>query len=440
MKITSIEVSDFWGYRSLQFKLKKDVNLIIGKNGSGKTQLLSLIIAAINVNLDKIKDISFSKLSIKYNKGKQSGILEVSKETLEFERSIKRVNGIRNNSIAKIPIVRYFLDGKSYIIQERDSAYTMGFSIDQETENVSVDHMHDILGRVFKTVFLSVSRRNDDIKVRFNGERFTGQSVRTEAIEQKIGNLLDRLGNNRVRLANLVASVNKKGEKDLLTTLLFSQNDAVIPAIEAFDSAKAKSSLIGTLKNLDFLDDQLLDRIESTFIDVETYIPRRNEIFQNVQSDIESFNRLVAAMEFISKVSKVSKIAVNTEREKDKIMSPWDAYINTLQDFMQDKSFKFDEDGRFKSFKSERPIEIEQLSSGEKQIFVMLTDAYLESGVDHIFFADEPELSLHLEWQEKILPSLTFLNRKAQYIMVTHSPEIAGRYPDSIFDMEDITQ
>lgn len=107
---------------------------------------------------------------------------------------------------------------------------------------------------------------------------------------------------------------------------------------------------------------------------------------------------------------------------------------------MSDKVFKFDEDGRFKSFKNSKPIEIEQLSSGEKQVFVMLSDAYLESSSEHIFFADEPELSLHLEWQEKILPSLTSLNKKAQYIMVTHSPEIAGGYPNSLFDMEDITQ
>jgi len=55
-----------------------------------------------------------------------------------------------------------------------------------------------------------------------------------------------------------------------------------------------------------------------------------------------------------------------------------------------------------------------------------------------MFFADEPELSLHIEWQEKIISSIRDLNPNSQIIVATHSPEIAGRWRENMIDMEDI--
>jgi ABC-type cobalamin/Fe3+-siderophores transport system ATPase subunit len=51
---------------------------------------------------------------------------------------------------------------------------------------------------------------------------------------------------------------------------------------------------------------------------------------------------------------------------------------------------------------------------------------------------DEPELSLHIEWQREIIPAIMKLNPNAQIIAATHSPEVASKYSDAIFDMEDL--
>jgi predicted ATP-dependent endonuclease of OLD family len=56
-----------------------------------------------------------------------------------------------------------------------------------------------------------------------------------------------------------------------------------------------------------------------------------------------------------------------------------------------------------------------------------------------LFIADEPELSLHIDWQRKILNALLDLNPKAQIIVATHSPEIAGNFPQNIINMKNIT-
>ena len=83
-------------------------------------------------------------------------------------------------------------------------------------------------------------------------------------------------------------------------------------------------------------------------------------------------------------------------------------------------------------------IELRDLSSGEKQLLILLTEALLQKETPCIFLADEPELSLHIEWQRMIIPAIMELNPNAQVIAATHSPEVASKFSDSIFDMEDL--
>lgn len=45
------------------------------------------------------------------------------------------------------------------------------------------------------------------------------------------------------------------------------------------------------------------------------------------------------------------------------------------------------------------PISLTALSSGEKQLFILLTEALLQRECNYLFIADEPELSLHVKWQ-----------------------------------------
>ena len=83
-------------------------------------------------------------------------------------------------------------------------------------------------------------------------------------------------------------------------------------------------------------------------------------------------------------------------------------------------------------------IDLIKLSSGEKQLIILLVEALLQKNKKHIFLADEPELSLHIAWQRKIIPAIKKINPNAQIIVATHSPEVASKYKGSIFDMEEL--
>ena len=79
------------------------------------------------------------------------------------------------------------------------------------------------------------------------------------------------------------------------------------------------------------------------------------------------------------------------------------------------------------------------LSSGEKQLFILLTEALLQKESNYLFIADEPELSLHIKWQKQILSEMLSINPNAQIIVATHSPEVASNYPNRIINMANIT-
>ena len=85
-------------------------------------------------------------------------------------------------------------------------------------------------------------------------------------------------------------------------------------------------------------------------------------------------------------------------------------------------------------------VYLSQMSSGEKQLFILLVEAVLMNQRTVISITDEPELSLHIDWQRNLLPCIKKLNSNAQLIVATHSPEIAGGFPNNIIDMESIVK
>jgi predicted ATPase len=60
-------------------------------------------------------------------------------------------------------------------------------------------------------------------------------------------------------------------------------------------------------------------------------------------------------------------------------------------------------------------------SKGEKTLVALLMTSYLYGGSASFVF-DEPDLSLHMEWQKMLLPALLALAPAAQFIISTHSP------------------
>jgi predicted ATPase len=80
-----------------------------------------------------------------------------------------------------------------------------------------------------------------------------------------------------------------------------------------------------------------------------------------------------------------------------------------------------------------------KLSSGEKQMLIILLTVLVQNRKPFVLFMDEPEVSLHVEWQERLLELVTDLNPNVQVILTTHSPAvIMNGWSDRVTDVEDI--
>jgi predicted ATP-binding protein involved in virulence len=81
-----------------------------------------------------------------------------------------------------------------------------------------------------------------------------------------------------------------------------------------------------------------------------------------------------------------------------------------------------------------------QLSSGEKQMLAILLTVLVEDDQPYVLFMDEPEVSLHIEWQKRLIDLCLELNPNVQIILTTHSPAVVmNGWVDAVTEVSDIT-
>ena len=82
-----------------------------------------------------------------------------------------------------------------------------------------------------------------------------------------------------------------------------------------------------------------------------------------------------------------------------------------------------------------------QLSSGEKQMLVILLTVLVQDEQPYALFMDEPEISLHIEWQQQLIKLIRELNPNVQIVLTTHSPAvIMDGWLDAVTEVSDITE
>lgn len=82
-----------------------------------------------------------------------------------------------------------------------------------------------------------------------------------------------------------------------------------------------------------------------------------------------------------------------------------------------------------------------KLSSGEKQMLIILLTVLVQNHEYYVLFMDEPEASLHIEWQQKLVAMIRELNPNAQIILSTHSPAVIMEgWLDAVTEVSDISE
>ncbi len=148
-------------------------------------------------------------------------------------------------------------------------------------------------------------------------------------------------------------------------------------------------------------------------------------------------NSEILALFSLHRIESMVDFWENISTEKKGLLNSRDKFISLLNELMQRKNLSFNDRNEIAiRTDSGKSLKLSQLSSGEKQLLIILGEALLQEGETYIYMADEPEISLHVSWQENIASNIKSLNPSAQIIFATHSPDVVGAHKEKLIKME----
>lgn len=416
-RIDSIEIVGFWGHRSVRAEFPNDVNIIIGRNGTGKTTLMNIIHSVLAVDIYGLADSEFDEVIIKLSdQGRR--------------RTIKAVKVVGDKD--PFPVVNYFISNKKYSVRLiHDARFPPAL---RRRHMETAEHVRDQIAGLIKLASLSVHRISEEIEGDLKERYRPGQKL-WSPVDVLVDELIRQLTQYQLELSADAGEIASALQKDVLLSLLYdpdnSESDRTSPK---FNMDSEREDLNRAYSQLGVEDRSLKRRIDKHLKAVEDALSSLSKFGEaQIQEDMDvDFSAIDAWTRTAAIVNKSLKAA----ELRDKVFSQADLFIKTISSFVTDKKFEF-VNGKLVITKNGN-VPIQRLSSGEKQLLILLIQPLLQRQSAHVFLTDEPELSLHIDWQRLVIPAVSKLNRNAQIIVATHSPEVAGKYKSSILDMEDI--
>ena len=222
----------------------------------------------------------------------------------------------------------------------------------------------------------------------------------------------------------------EKFQKFIFESLIEAVPEDASLVVKNLDAEKEKESL-KQMFALFKLNQTAINKLENYFQAYNTSISQLN----NKQGiGIKDLSYLIGTRRIHSVVQEWSKVI---DRQKS-INKSKETFLSVVNNLLQRKELIINEKNELVvRTQSGKIFPLTNLSSGEKQLLIILGQSLLQEEAVYIYIADEPELSLHVEWQEKLVSSLKSINPNSQIIFATHSPDIVGKYTSSIIKVEE---
>lgn len=416
-KIKHIHIYGLWGVKDIETSFNPDVNIFIGANGTNKTIFLSLLEAALTADLKTLASVEFSRIVVLIDvEVERIEIMQIQKEeSVEIQYKV-------GDEIFEIP---------SFFLRAR----RMG-----RYEELPLFRLRKVLEGIVNISWLSVNRDNVDTQYIDTCEMLDKFK---NMVDFKIEELVKQLGMYQLQLESEANTISNDFKKEVMSMMLYDEN---------MDGISNEIKFNYSLQDTDGLKNQLYKAFSAMGVAkdkkdaIEMHVSKIREVLDKVSNQgphVELRDIFILAL--LRRTVAIIEISQKHEEQTKQLFTPLNNFWKCLARFMQNKHFEYSkEKGDLlvmlkEGNRTDVLIPLKALSSGEKQLFILLTEALLQRESNYLFIADEPELSLHIKWQKKILPEMLLINPNAQVIVATHSPEVASNYPDKIINMANIT-
>lgn len=420
-RVESIHISGFWGKYEVGTPLHEDVNIFIGQNGSGKTTFMNILHAVLSVDPEGLSENDFTEVLVRLTDG-------------EKRRTVKAIK-VEAGVEGPFPTINYSISRNKYVMV-LPGTDDMRPTPWRRRAMEQAGAIRSVLSESILLSSLSVYRFRMDPDADLRERGRTAMSP----VDARLQYLQNQLTQYQFELSDEARKISSALQKKVLMSLLYAQEDEnATDTLSAGDNIeRERARLVHAYKQLGLSGSDVSARIQKHASAVSDAV-KLLKAGQNAPAEV---------LDTQIRLNKIVEMSLDAEQRVKQVFAQVTLFLSLLADFVTNKIFAFEngelvahgfpDEASRKAGRKGNPIHISKLSSGEKQLLILLVEALLQKQNPYVYLADEPELSLHITWQQLIIAAIRRLNPNSQIIVATHSPEIAGRFQDKLIDMEDI--
>ncbi|HFS7087802.1 TPA: AAA family ATPase [Enterobacter hormaechei] len=457
LELKRFSIRKLYGYKDVELIFNGKNTIIIAENGAGKTTLINALKSTLKGEVDELRKVRCESIEIEIGNKKYiitiaelgfSDFLTSSFVPPSYELLVRYLQNSQIDDLLSFTRSKPVRDAKNtawYDTLHRRSPYARS----------DIDQMLTELKRAFNRFYSSHSE--SDLFSSSNPER-TESIINLEKIK-KITNDIDVIylpTYRRIEKATLRDRFNREendrfalvdGEMVKMSNnqpsssnIEFGLYDVESKLKEISSSIERRSSLGYRSLSATIIEDMMTGKINAltkpklpSISELSRFLGRvvnkdkeeNKRIIEEVTSIMESKEQLANNKMLNYFLSKLKGVIDSTKELELKIESFVEICNKYLQLSDDSKSLNYDVESLqviVKDVFTNNPIELEDLSSGEKQIISLMAHMYLDHTKKKIVLIDEPELSLSLEWQEHVLVDIANSPSVLQLLAITHSP------------------
>lgn len=455
MRLKNFKATNVHGYLNFDFPFQERLTFLIGINGTGKTSVLKLILGLISPSFNYLSAIDFETAELTCVNGSDHVQIRAYKGAdleiiLELQVNEKKFDG-------KLAKSTFLINETEFVPEEIDEKQRVIIELFNQQEIVKE------IKKLTTPLFLGLDRRV------YEGQQIDRQRqtysykrrYRTFPLNDPLNISLMEIQEVIFDYVRLIASQQPKineefKNKILLQSFEFLDNQEINilkdfkelkekrkKALDAFENLKIGGFADHVNKFFDLLEEVLKKIRENTSSKVasakNSKINIGDESFDLDKVDIMSIQKWYSNQPQLKRINELIDYDQAYQKEIENLYRPIQQTKEIINKFFLEskKELLIDSQGELSvKFTNGKDAKIYELSSGEKQIVTMLGHLiFFEEKYNKepgIFIIDEPELSLHLAWQEIFVNSILEASPKTQFILATHAPAIVGQYSEDL--------
>jgi predicted ATPase len=419
--INNFYINSLYGERDVDISFNTPYKIIVADNGYGKTTILNAFYALASGDVAKLRKIEFSKIGMVFSDGAK---IEFNKS--DFEPDLEFIKshhffGHLEKALG-IDLILKLIDESTRVPASRvdqSPLFRHAIKLSSVPPSLLREYLREVrLDKGSKITTMKARANLDIIRAKFPYKCLHLPTYRR--VEEDI----KAFGGAPEEVETLISTINF-GMSDVKEKIDKITSEITRSSVEWF--SKINGQMLSQLVNGFKVTPEMVRSIEQPR-SVEIVLerigknitpPQKEQILGLVHSG-EIFSNHEPLIYFVANLLTVYE----QQQENDTAIQQFTHFCNK---YLSDKEFVYDESSVKISIirkKNKSPVDIETLSSGEKQIISLFALLYLQKTDNLAIFFDEPELSLSIEWQRTLIPDILSSGKCKFLLCTTHSPFI----------------